>query len=189
MKSVPILATVLVTFAGSMNFASAGSAMAAPLSAFIRGCHLVAVIEVGKVTEVEVPTGPYSMTKVHVAEAKIIEKIEADRPTEILKKNPPATRQRIALVGSSIPNSSAVWEPIRQGRYLAFLHVEQGHYAYSQRYSFRRINDDDQVEWLSGGEDGVPYKAEKIALDEAIRLVRKAMTEREQEMLKESGAK
>jgi hypothetical protein len=171
MKALPILAAVLMTLAGSLNFAAAGSAMAAPLSAFIRGSHLVAVIEVGKVTEVEVPTGEHSVSKVYVAEAEIIESIEADRPPDLIKKDTPRMQRKIALVGSSIPNSSAVWEPIMRGRYLAFLHVEQGHYAYHERYQMRRIDDDDQVEWLSGGEDGVPYRVGKIALDEAIRQV------------------
>ena len=115
--------------------------MAAPVSWFIGGADLVAIVEVKTVTEVEVRTGDHETSKVYVAEAEVLQALKSDL-------SPAPLNRRIAIVGSIIPMSSAVWRPIEKKRYLAFLNREQGHFRYGEKYAMRPISADGKVEWL-----------------------------------------
>lgn len=141
-----------------------GSAFAASVESFYEDAVLVAVVEIKTVTEVTVPTGEYQTSNVYVAEADVVQTIKSDY-------SPIPEKRKIAIVGSTIPMSSAVWEPIKKQRYLAFLNREQGHYTYNWKYAMRPISPDGKVEWLEKNANGV-FEISHLKIDEAIKRLR-----------------
>jgi hypothetical protein len=135
-----------------------------PLDELVEQAHLVALVEVNEVTKVDVPTGEHSITSVFVAEARVLETIKTDR-------SPVPQDRRIAIVGSTIPYSSAVWQPIKPRKYLAFLKREQGHYRYGYRIAMREVDEQNEVPWYRKNDSG-EYEFVKLKLDEALKRIR-----------------
>ena len=106
------------SFLAGLGSAFGGQALFAPIKDFYDGAELVVIVEVKKVTKVEVATGDDQTSNVYVAEAEILQTLKFDH-------SPTPEKRKIAIVGSTIPMSSAVWEPIESKRYLAFLNPEQ----------------------------------------------------------------
>ena len=67
--------------------------------------ELVVIVDVKKVTKVEAPSGDEITTNVYVAEAEVVETLKSDR-------TPTPEKRKIVIVGSTIPESSAIWKPI-----------------------------------------------------------------------------
>jgi hypothetical protein len=141
-----------------------GQALFAPIKDFYDGAALVVIVEVTNVTKVVVPTGDNQTSEVYVAEAEVLQTLKSDH-------NPTPEKRKIAIVGSTVPNSSAVWEPIESKRYLAFLNPEQGHYRYSEKYAMRPISSDGKVEWLEKNAKGV-YEILAIDIEDAVKRIR-----------------
>ncbi len=166
--TVSVAASLLFSGMGS---AFGGVAIALPLSWFIGGANLVAIVEVKTVTVIEVQTGDHETSKVYVAEAEVLQALKSDLSPSPLKR-------RIAIVGSTIEMSSAVWRPIEKKRYLAFLNSEQGHYGYGDKtYAMRPINTEGKVEWLHKKAEG---GIDVIGLDikEAIKRIELVLNRR-----------
>jgi hypothetical protein len=154
--------------AASFLFSGMGSALgsialAFPLSWFIEGAGLVAIVEVKTVTEIEVKTGDHQTSKVYVAEAEVLQALKSDL-------SPSPSSRRIAIVGSTIPDSSAVWKPIEKKRYLAFLNCAQGHYGYGEKFALRPINAEGKVEWLKKKAEG-GFDLIELDIKEAIKRI------------------
>lgn len=143
--------------------AVAGSAVFLPIKDFYDGAELVVVVDVKKVTKVEVSTGAGRVSNVYVAEAEVLRTLKSDR-------SPVPEKRRIAIVGSTIPMSSAVWEPIESKRYLAFLQAEQGHYRYTWKYAMRPISPDGEVEWIGKNSKG-EFEVVAIGIEEAVKRI------------------
>lgn len=122
---------------GTVN---AGQEAIVRLDYLIKTAHLIAVIDIKEVTKVDVSTDRGQLSSVYVAQAVVEEHIKSDR-------RPTPRKRTIAIVGSTRPMSSAVWRPIRKGRYLAFLTAQQGHFHYGFNAAFRRIDGDNKVKW------------------------------------------
>ena len=150
---------VVATFSGAI----AGQAVMQPLGEFIEESSLVAVVEVTKVTQVDVPTGDGQFSSIYVAAAKAQVTLKSDF-------TPRPNGREIAIIGSTIPRSSAVWRPIKTGRYLAFLKKEQGHYRYGKMYAFRPINRLGEVAWIEKDETGA-WKTSGLKLKVAIAKI------------------
>ena len=140
-----------------------GQARVMTVSEFIKESDLVAVVDVTKVTQVDVSTGDHQVSRVFVAAAKIQDTLKSDI-------TPTPKDRRIAIVGSTIPRSTAVWRPIKAGRYLAFLNKEQGHYRYGMKYALRPISENNEVEWIEKEESGA-WKISNLKLKEAISRI------------------
>jgi len=115
------------------------------------------------VTKVEVPTGEDQISEIYVAEAEVLQTFKSDY-------NPTPEKRRIAIVGSTIPMSSAVWEPIESGRYLAFLIPEQGHYRYGEKYAMRPISSEGKIDWLQKNSNG-DYEIIQLDIKEASKRI------------------
>jgi hypothetical protein len=152
-----ILSALLLAGLGSTF---AGSAFFMPIKDFYDRAALVAIVDVKKVTKVVVSTGGDQTSNVYVAEAEVLRALKSDY-------SPPPETRTIAIVGSTIPMSSAVWEPIESKRYLAFLNPEQGHYRYSWKYAMRPISPEGKVEWIERNAKG-EYEILYIDIEEAI---------------------
>ena len=161
-KHASLVSTCLVL--AGLGSAFAGSAWFAPIKDFYDGAALVVVVDVKKVTKVGVSTGDDQSSDVYVAEAEVLQTLKSDH-------HPTPEKRKIAIVGSTIPMSSAVWEPIESKRYLAFLNPEQGHYRYSGKYAMRPISPDGKVEWIEKNAKG-DYEILAIDLEEAVRRIR-----------------
>jgi hypothetical protein len=157
----------VVTGAGNLY---AGQIGIIPLSDLVKGAHLVAVVEVTEVTRVDVSTGEGQLTSVYVARAVVEETIKSDR-------YPTPRDRKIAIVGSTIPFSSAVWRPIEKRRYLAFLRGVQGYYHYSLRYAFREVDENEKVPWYEYPKGGKPTRPFDLPLKEAVSRVRTVQQE------------
>ena len=155
-----LIITLLASCIGTTN---GGQAFALPTKAFYDGAALVAVVDVKKVTRVEVSTGKGQTSDVYVAEAEVLQTLKSDH-------DPTPEKRKIAIVGSTIPMSSAVWRPIEKSRYLAFLNPEQGHYRFGEMYAMRPISPDGKVEWLEKNAEGV-WNVTKIDLQDAIKQI------------------
>ena len=142
-----------------------GQALFAPIKDFYDGAALVVIVEVKNVTKVVVPTGENQTSEVCVAEAEVIQTLKSDH-------NPTPEKRKIAIIGSTIPNSSAVWEPIERKRFLAFLNPEQGHYRYGEKFAMRPINPEDKVDWIDKNAKG-DYELSKLDVEEAIKRIRR----------------
>lgn len=125
---------------------------------------LVVIVEVKKVTKVEVATGDGQVSNVYVAEAEVLQTLKSDY-------NPTPEKRKIAIVGSTIPNSSAVWGPIESKRYLAYLNPEQGHYRYHEKYAMRPISPEDRVEWPEKNAKG-DFEIVTLDIAEAVKRIR-----------------
>ena len=164
MKALQSAAILLASLWISIAPAHAGSARAADVSSFYESADLVAVVRVNKVTKVVVPTGGNQTSDVYVAEAEVLQTLKSDLMP--VKEN-----RKIAIVGSTIPMSSAVWEPIKTQRYLAFLNSEQGHYTYGEKFAMRPISPEGKVEWLEKNEKGI-WVTYPIDIEEAVKRIR-----------------
>jgi hypothetical protein len=140
-----------------------GQALLAPIKDFYGGAALVVVVDVKKVTKVEVSTGDDQVSDVYVAEAVVLQTLKSDH-------TPTPEKRKIAIVGSTIPVSSAVWEPIGQTRYLAFLNPEQGHYRYSEKYAMRPISPEGKIDWIDKNAQGI-YEIRSIDIEDAIKKI------------------
>jgi hypothetical protein len=160
-KNAVLIASLLLSSLGS---SFGGSALFAPIKDFYDGAALVVIVEVKNVTKVVVPTGDDQTSEVYVAEAEVIQTLKSDH-------NPTPEKRKIAIIGSTIPNSSAVWEPIERKRYLAFLNPEQGHYRYSEKFAMRPINPEGKVDWIDKNAKG-NYELSKLDVEEAIKRIR-----------------
>ena len=96
----------------------------------------------------------------------------------------------IAIVGSTLPFTSAVWRPIEKGRYMAFLVSEQGHYRYGLNMAFRRISDKGTVPWYEL-KKGRPADFGTLSVKRVIERVEKVEKElkAKQPGLKKPGPK
>lgn len=159
--SVIVVGVILLV---DLGMAFAGQALFAPVKDFVDGAALVAVLEVKKVTMVEVSTGEDQVSRVYVAEAEVLQTLKSDL-------TPIPAKRKIAIVGSEIPYSSAVWEPIKKNRYLAFLNPEQGHYHYGEKYALRAVSPEGKVEWPEKNARG-EYELLSLGLDEAVKRIR-----------------
>ena len=155
-----VFAALLLVGHGS---AFGGQALIAPTKYFYDDAALVAIVEVQKVTQVEVATGGDQTSIVYVAEAEVLQTLKSDL-------SPIPEKRKIAIVGSTIPLSSAVWEPIETKRYLAFLNSEQGHYRYEWKYALRPISPDGKVEWFEQTADG-DYERLLIDIEEVVKRI------------------
>lgn len=163
MKIIKHFAAIASLLVSSLGTAFGGSAFSLPTEDFFDGAALVVVIDVKKVTKVEVPTGDGQTSDVYVAQAEVLQTLKSDR-------SPTPEKRNIAVVGSTIPRSSAVWEPIENKRYLAFLNREQGHYRYSWKYAMRPISPEGKVEWIEKNAKG-EFKILSIDIEEAIKRI------------------
>jgi hypothetical protein len=163
LKHTALVCTSLL-FTG-LGSAFGGQALLAPIKDFYDGAALVVIIEVKNVTKVEVSTGDDQTSDVYVAEAEVLQTLKSDH-------NPTPEKRKIAIVGSTIPMSSAVWEPIESKRYLAFLDPEQGHYRYSEKYAMRPISPEGKVEWIEKNAKG-DYEILAIDIEEAVKRIRR----------------
>ncbi|MEZ0388000.1 MAG: hypothetical protein ACAI34_13085 [Verrucomicrobium sp.] len=160
LKPTAFITTFLMCGLGS---ACGGQALFAPIKDFLDRAALVVVVDVKKVTEVTVSTGGDQTSKVYVAEGEVTQTLKSDH-------NPTPDKRKIAIIGSTIPGSSAVWQPIERGRYLAFLNPEQGHYHYSEKYDMRPISPEGKVEWIEKNAKG-EYELFKLDLEEAVKRI------------------
>ncbi|WP_038169602.1 hypothetical protein [Verrucomicrobium sp. BvORR106] len=158
-STVVAIACLLISGQGP---AFGGQALFAPIKDFLDRAGLVVVVDVKKVTEVTVPTGDDQASKIYVAEAEVLQTLKSD-------VSPTPNKRKIAIVGSTIPMSSAVWTPIESGRYLAFLNSEQGHYRYSEKYDLRPIIDG-KVDWIDKKPNGT-FELLKLDIEEAIKKI------------------
>ena len=147
----------------------AGQEAIIPLSDLLTPSHLVAVVEVKEVTQVDVSTGRGQLTSVYVAQAAVEQHIKPDI-------FPAPGDRTIAIVGSTVPRSSAVWKPIEKKRYLAFLTSEQGHFRYSLNMAFREIDDKGTVRWYEY-KNGRPTDFGRVPLKQAIKRIREVQQE------------
>lgn len=161
--TITILVPFLLLAAPAVRL-HAGQAALISLDELVGEASLVAVVDVNKVTKVDVATGDNTHSSVFVAEAQVLETLKSDI-------SPVPEKRRIAIVGSTIPNSSAVWRPIESRRYLAFLKREQGHYRYGWRFALREIDEEGRVEWYQQN-DSRKYEFLKLKLNEAIKRIR-----------------
>lgn len=143
-----------------------GQALFAPVKDFYDGASLVVIVDVKKVTRVEISTGGDQTSDVYVAEAAVLQTLKSDH-------TPPPQERTIAVVASTIPMSSAVWRPIEKKRYLAFLNPEQGHYRFGERYAMRPISADGKVEWIEKNSKG-DYELSSIDIEEAIKRIKES---------------
>lgn len=157
--SSPVIA-ILFLVSGLIS-ASGGQALVGPIKGFVDNAALVVVVDVKKVTEVTVSTGNDLTSIVYVAEADVLQTLKSDH-------TPTPLHRKIAIVGSTIPMSSAVWQPIVKGRYLAFLNPEQGHYRYGEKYDMRPIRPENKVQWIEKNAKG-DYELFELDLEEAIK--------------------
>lgn len=165
MKVLKLFVLVASLFVSCLGTALGGSALALPVKDFYDGAGLVAVIDVTKVSKVVVSTGGGQTSDVYVAEAEVLQTLKPDL-------FPIPKKRTIAVVGSTIPLSSAVWRPILKQRYLAFLNREQGHYGYSEMYAMRPISTDGMVEWLERDSQGV-WKLTDISIEDAVERIQR----------------
>jgi hypothetical protein len=159
-STVVAIACLLIAGQGP---ALGGQALFAPIKDFLNRAGLVVIVDVKKVTEVTVSTGDGQTTKIYVAEAEVAQTLKSD-------VTPTPSKRRIAIVGSTIPMSSAVWTPIESRQYMAFLNAEQGHYRYSEKYDMRPIVDG-KVDWIERKPNGT-FELLKLDADEAIKRIR-----------------
>lgn len=150
-------------FAG-LGSAFGGQAFFAPIKDFYNSAALVVIIDVKKVTKVEVSTGDDQTSDVYVAEAEVLQTLKSDR-------NPTPKKRKIAVIASTIPRSSAVLRPIEISRYLAFLNPEQGHYHFKDVYAMRPISTEGKVEWLEKNAEG-SIELTSIHIEDAIKNIR-----------------
>lgn len=163
MKTIKHFVLIVSLLVSSFGTAFGGQAFFLPIKGFFDSADLVAVIDVKKVTKVEVPTGEGQTSDVYIAQADVLQTLKSDY-------SPTPENRTIAIVGSTIPMSSAVWEPIETKRYLAFLKPEQGHYRYNWKYAMRPISSEGKVEWIEENAAGV-YETLTLDLDEAIKRI------------------
>ncbi|MGJ8653831.1 MAG: hypothetical protein ACSHX8_11200 [Opitutaceae bacterium] len=163
MQIIKHFVLVISLLASSVGSAFGGQALIGSIKDFIDGAVLVAVIDVTKVTKVEVSTGNGQTSDVYVAHAEVLQTLKSDY-------SPTPKKRTIAVVGSTIPMSSAVWEPIKKQRYLAFLNPEQGHYRYNWKYAMRPISPEGKVEWIDQNTKGA-FEILAIDIDEAIKRI------------------
>ncbi|MGJ8649178.1 MAG: hypothetical protein ACSHX4_02350 [Opitutaceae bacterium] len=172
MKTIKHFVLTVSLLVSSLGSAFGGQAFFLPAKDFFDGAALVAVIDVKKVTKVEVSTGKGQTSDVYVAQAEVLQTLKSDY-------SPTPKERTIAVVGSTIPMSSAVWEPIETKRYLAFLNPEQGHYRYHWKYAMRPISPDGKVEWIEQDAKGV-FQVLALDIDEAIKRLQKESESAEQ---------
>ena len=146
-----------------LGSAFGGEAFFAPIKDFYDSAALVVIIDVKKVTKVEVSTGDDQTSDVYVAEAEVLQTLKSDH-------NPTPKKRKIAIIASTIPRSSAVMRPIEITRYLAFLNPEQGHYHFKDVYAMRPISTEGKVEWLEKNAQG-SMELTRIALEDAIKKI------------------
>ncbi len=163
MKTLEHFVFVAMLMVTSQASTFAGQALLAPVKDFYDGASLVAIIDVQKVDKIEVSTGDEQETDVYVAEAEVLQTLKSDL-------SPTPENRRIAIVGSTIPRSSAVWQPLKRQRYLAFLNPEQGHYRYGERYAMRPISPSGEVEWIEKNAKG-EFEVPSISVDEAVKKI------------------
>ena len=140
-----------------------GQELVGPIKDFVDHSALVVIVDVKRVSKVEVSTEPHQMSIVYVAEADVLQTLKSDC-------RPIPEKRKIAIVGSTIPMSSAVWKPIEYKRYLAFLNREQGHYGYGE-YAMRPISPQGMVQWYEKNSKG-NYEFFEINIEEAIKRIK-----------------
>lgn len=163
MKIFRHTALVASLFLSSLGPALGGQALVAPIKDFFDGAALVVIVDVKNVTKVEVSTGGDQFSNVYVAEAEVLQTLKSDH-------SPTPKKRKIAIIGSTIPMSSAVWQPIESKRYLAFLNPEQGHYRYGKKYAMRPISPEGKVEWIEKNAQGI-YILDSIDIEDAINRI------------------
>ena len=162
---------VLALFLTVASKASAGQALVAPAEFFVENSSLVVVVKVKSVKPVEVPTvGDGGSRIIYVAEAEVLQTLKGGA-FPIAEGEEGASGKSIAIAGSVIPRSSAVWQPIDPTRYLAFLSPVQGHFTYKYRYAMRKISDDDKVKWMEKNAKG-EIEIYDIDLEDAVRTIK-----------------
>ena len=159
-RAIPVL-FILTLVSGA---ALAGQAKIAMVEDFYDRASLVAVVEVKEVTEVRVPTGEGQFSVIYVAAADVVETLKSDH-------HPIPRARKIAIVASTIPNSSAVWRPIERTKYLAFLNPVQGHYTFEAKYAMRPISKG-KVDWHEKNAEG-PFVLVQIDLEDAVARIRR----------------
>lgn len=145
--------------------AHAGQEVFVPLDELVRESWLIGVIDVRDVTRIDVQLSELEATNVFVVKAEVAETIKSDR-------QPPPVDRMITIVGSTIPNSTAVWRPIEKRRYLAFLKPEQGHYRYGVNARLRPVTNG-TITWYELDDEKPVLKT--LSLEEAIKRVRQEM--------------
>lgn len=142
-----------------------GQALVLSSKDFYDRAALVAVVDVKEVTKVEISTGEEGQTSdVYVAKAELQQTLKPDF-------SPTSKKRTIAIVGSTIPMSSAVWRPIKTTRYLVFLNREQGHYRFGEKYAMRPISPEGKVEWIEENAQGV-WEHSSIDIEVAIKKIK-----------------
>ena len=157
---------------GGSSPSHAGQAQIVPVRELLERSLLVVVVDVTEVTAVEVPTGKRQVSKVYVAEAEVAQTLKTDRW-------PTPEQRKIAIVGSTIPRSSAAWRPIEKTRYLAFLNPDQGHYRYSARIAMRPVSPEGKVEWHEKNARG-EFEILEIELEQALKRIRNELSRAEE---------
>ena len=167
---VPVLLLAAVTPA------LGGQAVITPLKDLVEHAALVAIVDVTKVTAIDVPTGNGQVSTVYVAEAEVVQTLKSDQ-------TPDTDGRRIAVVGSTVPRSSAAWQPIESKRYLAFLNPEQGHYRYGTKYAMRPVSPQGTVPWYEKNSLGI-HEFFDLDVQEAVK---KIMSEQDGAARSETG--
>lgn len=157
-----IVAVSLIVFCFGTAFG--GQALVLSSKDFYDRAALVAVVDVKEVTKVEVSTGEGQISDVYVAKAELLQTLKPDF-------SPTSKKRTIAIVGSTIPMSSAVWRPIKTTRYLVFLNREQGHYRFGEKYAMRPISPEGKVEWIEENAQGV-WENSSIDIEVAIKRIK-----------------
>lgn len=169
MSTKNILLPKLLVILLALHFppAFAGQAIFEPVEDIVKGSDLVRVFEITGTQDVTVATGSGAGTVVHVATAHLEEALKGggQDPT-------------FALVSSSLPSSSAVWLPLKKGRYIGFLRVHMGHYEFEDIWWLREIREDGKVEWLDRDAQG-QWQTTPIELKDARERILKIVKEQE----------
>ena len=155
---------VFAVLISGLRLAFGGQAVVVSVKEFFDNAEHVVIVDVKKVTKVEVATGNNQISDVYVAKAEVLQTLKSGR-------SPTPEKRKIAIVGSTIPNSSAVWRPIETTRYLAFLNPKQGHYRFNKKCAMRPISPEGKVEWSEKKSDGF-WEHVSIDIEEALNRIK-----------------
>lgn len=163
MKSILLLILLALPFPPAF----AGQALFEPLEDIVKSSDLVRIFEITGTQDVTVDTGSGEGTVVHVATARLEEALKGG-----------GQDQTFALVSSSLPSTSAVWRPLKKGRYIGFLSVRMGHYEFEDIWWLREIREDGKVEWLDRDAEG-QWQTTAIELKDARERILKIVKEQQ----------
>lgn len=158
MKPLLVSALLLVVLGSRLM---AGSALIMPLEEIVKEANVVWVLEIEESKDIPVDTGSGEGTLVHVAKAKRLQSL----------KGPENSERGFALVSSSLPSTSAVWKPLRKGKFIGFLNARMGHFEFADIWWLREIGEDGKVEWIDKDKEGV-WVTSRIDLADAISKIK-----------------